>query len=103
MNNKLHVGNLSYSLTEKELSEVFAEYGTVNSAVIIKDRATGRSKGFGFVEFSNDTEAAAAVEGLNEAEVNGRTMFVSIAKERTERPEGARRFNNDRGGDRKRY
>ena len=80
MSNKLFVGSISWGTTEDGLAEAFSQAGTVVSAKIITDRATGRSKGFGFVEMSSDEEAKAAVEMLNEKELDGRTIFVSEAR-----------------------
>lgn len=76
---KLYVGNLPYEIDNNGLEEMFAEYGTVESAVIIMDRATGRSKGFGFVELDDDG-AKAAMEALNGSEVDGRTIKIDEAK-----------------------
>jgi RNA recognition motif-containing protein len=81
---KLYVGNLSYSATENELREMFSQYGAVESVAVITDRDTGRSKGFGFVEFANDAEANAAISGLNGKEVSGRALTVSQARPRNE-------------------
>ncbi|HWZ85440.1 MAG TPA: RNA-binding protein [Thermoanaerobaculia bacterium] len=81
---KLYVGNLSYSTNEDELRELFGAYGTVDSVAVITDRDTGRSKGFGFVEFGNDTEAQAAISGLNGKDVGGRALTVSQARPKTE-------------------
>ena len=80
MNNRLFVGNLPFSATEKELTEAFGECGTVVSVGIITDKFSGRSKGFGFVEMQTEAEAAAAIEKLNEADYAGRPMSVGIAK-----------------------
>lgn len=81
---KLYVGNLSYSTNEDELRELFGAYGTVDSVAVITDRDTGRSKGFGFVELNNDTEAQAAITGLNGKDVGGRALTVSQARPKTE-------------------
>ena len=81
---KLYVGNLSYSANEDELRELFSQYGTVESVAVITDRDTGRSKGFGFVEFNNDQEAQAAISGLNGKEVSGRSLTVSQARPKSE-------------------
>jgi RNA recognition motif-containing protein len=83
---KLFVGNLSYGMTEDLLRETFAAAGTVESAQIITDKFSGRSKGFGFVEMSSDEEAQNAISMLNEQEVEGRAMIVNIARPKTERP-----------------
>lgn len=92
MQNKLYVGNLPYSVTDSALEEMFNGYGTVTSASVIMDRATNRSKGFGFVEFESDEEAAAAIEGLNNTEIEGRNLVVSVARPKKDRP--ARGFNS---------
>jgi len=81
---KLYVGNLSYSTNEDELRQLFGTYGTVDSVAVITDRDTGRSKGFGFVEFGNDTEAQAAISGLNGKDVGGRALTVSQARPKSE-------------------
>ena len=80
MGKKLYVGNLAFSATEKELSDLFAACGKVDSAKIITDRESGRSKGFGFVEMSTDAEAAAAIAKLNGADNGGRAMTVNEAR-----------------------
>jgi cold-inducible RNA-binding protein len=80
MGKKLFVGNLSFSTTDQTLSEAFSECGTVESAKIITDRDSGRSKGFGFVEMSSDAEAQAAIAKFNGAEHGGRAMTVNEAK-----------------------
>ncbi len=79
----IYVGNLQYTLTEDDLREIFEEYGTVDSAKVITDKETGRSKGFGFIEMPNDTEAKHAIEELNEAKINDRVVKVNTARERT--------------------
>jgi len=85
MASKLYVGNLPYSVDDDKLGELFKEYGTVVSAVVISDKYTQRSKGFGFVELSNDDEAKAAIDALNESEVDGRKIVVNVARPREER------------------
>lgn len=80
MGKKLYVGNLPYSTTDESLAGIFSECGTVDSAKVITDRETGRSKGFGFVEMSNDDEAATAIDQLNGSEVDGRSMRVNEAR-----------------------
>ena len=77
MGRKLYVGNLPYSATETELSDKCAPFGTVESVKLITDRDTGRSKGFGFVEMSSDSEAQAAIDGLNGSDYDGRPMKVT--------------------------
>jgi RNA recognition motif-containing protein len=86
MAKKLFVGNLSWNTTEDSLREAFAQYGTVASAQIIFDKMSGRSKGFGFVEFENDAEADAAINGLNGSDMDGRAITVNEARPMTERP-----------------
>ena len=76
----IYVGNLSYKVSDQELEEVFEEFGEVISAKIIKDRETGRSKGFGFVEMADDEDAQAAIEELDGAEINGRSVKVNKAR-----------------------
>lgn len=80
MGKKIYVGNLSYGVTSEQLSEVFSQFGTVDSSNVITDRDSGRSKGFGFVEMSTDSEAQAAIEKLNGSDLSGRAMNVSEAK-----------------------
>jgi RNA recognition motif-containing protein len=77
---KLHVGNLSYSVSEEAIKEAFSQIGTVESVIVVKDKISGRSKGFGFVEMSTDAEAAEAIEKLNKSQFEGRTIFVSESK-----------------------
>lgn len=83
---KLYVGGLPYSTTDEELKDAFAQAGAVSSATIIIDRASGRSKGFGFVEMENDAEAQAAIEMWNEKDFNGRTLTVNEARPLEARP-----------------
>jgi cold-inducible RNA-binding protein len=85
---KLYVGNLTYSVTQSNLEEWFAQYGTVQSAQVITDRETGRSKGFGFVEMDSDAQAQAAIQGLNDEEHDGRRLTVNEAKPREPRTGG---------------
>src|SRR5688572_26209908 len=80
MGKKLYVGNLSYGVTDSDLSAMFGAHGTVQSAQVIMDRDTGRSKGFGFVEMGNDQEAQAAIAALNGKEVQGRALTVNEAR-----------------------
>ena len=82
----IYVGNISWLLSEEDLSAAFAEYGTVDSAKIITDRETGRSKGFGFVEMSDQGAAEKAIEGLNGKELDGRAIKVNESKPREDRP-----------------
>lgn len=81
----IYVGNLSYELTEDALRQAFETYGEVESVNIIKDKYSGQSKGFGFVEMPDDEKAMAAIEGLNQTELMGRNLNVNKAKPRTER------------------
>lgn len=99
MGKKLYCGNLSYGVTSSDLERMFGEFGTVESAQVIADRDTGRSKGFGFVEMSNDAEAQAAITGLNETEHDGRALTVNEARPREERGGGGRGgYGGGRGG-----
>ena len=88
MAKKLYVGNLSYGVTDSELEQMFAAHGTVQSAQVIMDRDTGRSKGFGFVEMGSDQEAQAAIQAMNGKEVDGRSLTVNEAKPREDRGGG---------------
>ncbi len=81
MGKRLYVGNLPFSVDADELRTVFGEYGTVVSADVISDRATGRSRGFGFVELETDEEAEAAITGLNGSPLGGRPLTVNVARE----------------------
>src|SRR5437762_6787526 len=84
MSKKLYVGNLSYEVTDATLAAMFEAHGAVKSAQVIMDRDTGRSKGFGFVEMSNDQEAQAAIAALNGQQVDGRALTVNEARPKTE-------------------
>lgn len=95
MESKLYVGNLPYSATEEELSQMFGQAGTVTSVAIIKDRETGRSKGFAFVEMATEADAQKAISMLNGQSMGGRDLRVSIARPRED---GARSFNRGGGG-----
>jgi len=88
MSTKLYVGNLSYSVSNTDLEQLFAPHGMVASAHVITDRETGRSKGFGFVEMGNDQQAQAAISALNGKEVGGRSLTVNEARPREEKPGG---------------
>ena len=92
---KLFVGGLPYAWDEDQLVDLFAEHGAVDSAVIIMDRETNRSRGFGFVEMSDDSEATKAIEALNDSEVDGRTLTVNEARPRENRGGGG---GGGRGG-----
>ena len=97
MGKKLYVGNLAYGVSDSDLEQMFAAHGTVQSAQIIMDRDTGRSKGFGFVEMGSDQEAQAAIAALNGKEVDGRRLTVNEAKPREDRG-GGRGGSGGRGG-----
>ena len=86
INVNIYVGNLAYSVTEEQLRDAFGQFGEVDKVSIIMDRMTGRSKGFGFVEMQEDSEAEAAIRGLNEQPINGRAVRVNEARPREERP-----------------
>jgi RNA recognition motif-containing protein len=90
MGKKLYVGNLTYGVTNSDLEQMFAAHGTVQSAQVIMDRATGRSKGFGFVEMGSDQEAQAAIAALNGQQVDGRSLTVNEAKPKSEGGGGGR-------------
>lgn len=104
MATKLFVGSLAYSVTDDELQDFFASAGTVVSAKVIMDRETNRSKGFGFVEMSNDDEAQAAIRDLNQKELNGRAIIVNEARPQEPRESrgfgGGGGFNRDDRGSR---
>ena len=97
MEKKLYCGNLSYSVSSSDLESAFAQFGTVESAQVIADRDTGRSKGFGFVEMGSEAEAQAAIDGLNETEMQGRSITVNVAKPRENRGGGGG-YGGGRGG-----
>lgn len=90
----IYVSNLSWGTKSDSLHDLFSQYGEVTSANIITDRETGRSRGFGFVEMSDDNEGQAAINALNETDFEGKTIGVNVARPRTERPAGG----NNRGG-----
>jgi len=99
----IYVGNLSWSMTDEDLNSLFAPYGTVSSAKILKDKMSGRSKGFGFVEMENDEEAKAAIAGLHETEIQGRKIVVNesqprVVNESQPRPEGEGGYKKRSGG-----
>jgi cold-inducible RNA-binding protein len=100
MSNKLYVGNLAFQTTTQDLQTLFAQAGTVESASIIEDRDTGRSKGFAFVEMSTAEEAASAIQQFNGKEIAGRMLKVNEAKPRENRSGGGggRNFGGNRGG-----
>jgi RNA recognition motif-containing protein len=82
----IYIGNLAYTVSEDDLRDAFSQFGQVDSASIINDKFSGRSKGFGFVDMPNDSEAREAIESLNDKDLNGRTVKVNEAKPREERP-----------------
>ena len=88
MGSKLYVGNLSYNTTSSDLEQLFAQYGTVQSAEVISDRETGRSKGFGFVQMGSDQEAQAAIDAMNGQQHDGRNLTVNEAKPKEPRSGG---------------
>jgi cold-inducible RNA-binding protein len=88
MASKLYVGGLSYGTTDQELEALFADHGKVVSVAIIKDRDSGQSKGFGFVEMENDPDAQAAIKALNDKEVGGRRIIVNVARPQEDRSSG---------------
>lgn len=94
---KLYIGNLPYSTTEDDLRNMFGEYGSVLSATLITDRDSGRSKGFGFVELEDDQKAQEAITALDKSALGERTIFVSVARPREERPQGGG-YGGGRGG-----
>ncbi len=96
MATKLYVGNLSFQTSSEELQQLFAQAGTVESAAVVEDRDTGRSRGFGFVEMATKEEAAAAIEQFNGKELNGRNLTVNEARPREDR--GGRGGGGGRGG-----
>jgi RNA recognition motif-containing protein len=98
MGRKLYVGNLAYGVSSSDLEQMFSAYGSVQSAQVIADRDTGRSKGFGFVEMSTDQEAQAAIAALSGKEVDGRQLTVNEAKPREDRGGGGGRGGYGGGG-----
>ena len=102
---KLYVGNLAFSTSSQDLEELFAAAGTVNSASVVEDRETGRSRGFGFVEMSSSEEGAAAISQFDGKEIGGRALKVNEAKPREPRSGGGSRggFGGGRGGGRGGY
>ena len=83
MSKRIYVGNLPWSTTSSDLESLFSEHGSVNTAEVITDRATGRSRGFGFIQMSNDEETAAAIDALNGHDLSGRPLVVNEARERS--------------------
>ncbi|QJD30786.1 RNA-binding protein [Methylococcus geothermalis] len=100
MGSKLYVGNLNYRVGDADLERTFAAYGTVKSAQVVMDRATGRSRGFGFVEMGSDQEAQAAIAGLNGKDMDGRNLMVNEARPPERRGGGG---DVKRGGGGRRY
>ena len=96
----IYVGNLSYEVTEEDLKEAFAVFGEVETVMVLTDNYTGRSKGFGFVEMSNNADAQSAIDDLNDKELKGRTLKVNKARPRTEKRGGRGGFGGDRRGGR---
>ena len=98
MGNRLYVGNLPYSFRDDDMLQAFSAFGTVNSAKVMMERDTGRSKGFGFVEMSTDAEAQAAIEGMNGHQSGGRALVVNEARPMEQRPRGFGGGNGGGGG-----
>lgn len=92
----IYISNLSYGISDADLNQLFSEYGEITSAKIVMDRESGRSRGFGFVEMVNEDEGRKAISELNEAEYDGRTISVNVARPRTERTNNYGRSNNRR-------
>ena len=101
MGSKLYVGNLSYDTTGSDLEQLFAQHGTVQSAEVIADRETGRSKGFGFVQMGSDAEAQAAIAALNGQQHDGRNLTVNEAKPKENRSGGGGGYGGGGGGGRR--
>ena len=98
MGSKLYVGNLSYNTTSSDLEQLFGQYGTVQSAEVISDRDTGRSKGFGFVQMASDAEAQAAIDAMNGQQHDGRNLTVNEAKPKEPRSGGGGGYGGGSGG-----
>lgn len=94
----LYISNLSYNISDEDLRLLFADYGEITSAKVIMDRETGRSRGFGFVELSDDELAKRAIEELNQASYDGKVINITEARPREDRGDRGGRFNNNRGG-----
>lgn len=99
----MYVGNLSYDATDSDIRELFEAHGTVSDVFIVKDRESGRPRGFAFVSMETPEEMNAAIEGLNGEEFAGRALTINEARPREERPQGGGGYNrgSDRGGDRR--
>ena len=98
MGNKLYVGNLPYSFRDEDLQQTFAQFGAINSAKVMMERDTGRSKGFGFVEMGSDAEAQAAIQGVNGQQHGGRALVVNEARPMEPRPPRSGGFGGGRSG-----
>ncbi|MDR2332828.1 MAG: RNA-binding protein [Burkholderiaceae bacterium] len=98
MSNKLYVGNLPYTFRDGDLEQTFGQFGNVQSAKVMMERDTGRSKGFGFVEMGSEAEAQAAIEGAHGQNFGGRDLVVNIARPMEPRPPRSGGFGGDRGG-----
>ncbi|WP_233246149.1 RNA recognition motif domain-containing protein [Coraliomargarita sinensis] len=98
MNTKMYVGNLSYDATDGDLRELFEAHGAVTDVFIVKDRESGRPRGFAFVSMETPEEMTAAIEGLNGEEFLGRALTINEARPREERPQGGRKFGGGGGG-----
>ena len=96
----IYVGNLSYEVTDEDLKEAFKVFGEVETVRVLKDNDTGRSKGFGFVEMSNNADAQSAIDGLNDKDLKGRALKVNTARPRTENRGGRGGFGGGRRGGR---
>ena len=94
----LYISILSYNISDADLRQLFADYGEITSAKVIMDRETGRSRGFGFVELSDDELAKKAIEELNQASYDGKVINITEARPREDRGDRGGRFNNNRGG-----
>ena len=94
----IYISNLGYGVNDADLNQLFSEYGETTSAKVITDRESGRSRGFGFVEMSNDDEGRKAISELHETEYDGRTINVNIAHPRVERSNNGEGYNSNRGG-----
>ncbi len=94
--NRLYVGNLSFQSTQTDIEDAFGAFGTVTNVTVITDRETGRPRGFAFVEMGSDAEAQAAIEGLNETDLGGRTIKVNVARPRENRGGGGGGYGGGR-------
>ncbi|MDR1336661.1 MAG: RNA-binding protein [Tannerella sp.] len=94
----IYISNLSYNTNAEGLQDLFSNYGEVTSANVITDRETGRSRGFGFVEMTNDAEGQKAIDELNETEFDGKTISVNVARPKTDRRSSGGGFNRGGGG-----